>query len=122
MKPLIKWFRKKTETIEYNRFLVTIKADSQFLIRYPKKDYTPKIGECLCGNWTKTINVIKQKILFIDIYLNNQKRIKDLCCEIKIEELNEHNEIIHPTHYSFTVGTEIEKLKWTRFKIKSVLD
>lgn len=117
----LKWF-KKIEIIEYNKFFVSIKTNSHFMIRYPKKDYTPKVGECITGDWSKTLNVIKNKILFFEIFVSNQKKIKELFCEIKVEELNHDNEIINISNFSFNVETDIENLKWTRLEIKSILD
>lgn len=122
MKPILKWFKKNTEAIEYNRFIVTINTNSHFLIRYPQKDYTPKIGECLSGKWTETLHIVKRKKLFIEIYINNQKKATDLLCEVMIQEVNEHNQIINPTYLPFTVGMDSDKSKWTRFEIPAILD
>lgn len=67
MKLLLNWFRKKTESNEYNRFIVTVNTNAQFLIKYPQKDHTPKIGECLSGNWNKIIHIVKRRKLFIEV-------------------------------------------------------
>lgn len=122
MNKLMKWFKKNPKNPDYNLFLITINTNSEFLIRYPQKDYSPKIGECLSGTWSKKINVMKQKNLFLDIYVNNQKKIKDLRCEIKVEEFNEQNETINTSEFSFTVSEELEKIKWNRFEVNSVMD
>lgn len=122
MNPLLKWIKKNEEIIEYNRFIVTVNTNSHFLIRYPQKDYTPIIGECLSGNWMKTIQILKKKKLFVEIFVNNQKKIKDLLCEVTIQEVNEQNQIINPSYFPFTVGSDIEKIKWTRLEIPAVLD
>ncbi|BDQ10789.1 hypothetical protein [Sediminibacterium sp. TEGAF015] len=122
MKPLLKWFKKNTETTEFNRFIVTVTTKAHFLIRYPQKDHTPKIGECLSGHWTETIHIVKRKKLFIEIYVNNQKKANDLLCEVMVQELNDQNQIINPSYFPFTVGTDIEKSKWTRFEIPAILD
>lgn len=122
MIPLLKWFRKNTETTEFNRFIVTVTTNSHFLIRYPQKDLTPKIGECLSGNWTETIHIVKRKKLFIEVYVNNQKKANDLLCEVMVQEVNDQNQIINPSYFPFTVGTDTEKSKWTRFEIPAILD
>lgn len=122
MKPILNWFKKNTDTTVYNRFVVTVNTNSQFLIRYPQKDHTPKIGECLSGNWTKDIQIAKRKKLFIEIYVNNYKKINDLLCEVIIHEVNEQNQIINPTYFPFTVGVNTEKSEWTRFEIPAILD
>lgn len=119
---MFNWFKNKLVLFEYNKFIVNINTNSHIMIRYPKKDYTPKIGECHSGDWSKTMNIIKNKILFIEVYVNNQKKIIDLLCEIKVEELNYDNEVINTSNFSFKIGTEIQNLKWTRFEIKSILD
>lgn len=122
MKHFWKWFKKNIEQIEYNKFLVSIKTNSHFMIRYPKKDYTPKIDECISGHWSKTMNIIKNKILYIEVFVNNQKKIINLPCEIKIEELDNDNCVINISNFTFNVETEVENLKWTKFEIKSILD
>jgi hypothetical protein len=122
MKHFWKWFKKNIEQIEYNKFLVSIKTNSHFMIRYPKKDYTPKIGECISGHWSKTMNIIKNKILYIEVFVNNQKKIINLPCEIKIEELDNDNCVINISNFTFNVETEVENLKWIKFEIKSILD
>ena len=119
---LIELVQKNTATIEYNRFIVTVNTNSHFLIRYPQKDHTPKIGECLSGNWTETIHIIKRKKLFIEIFVNNQKKATDLLCEVIIQEVNEQNQIINPSYFPFTIGTDTDKSKWTRFEIPAILD
>lgn len=118
----MKWFRKKLETIEYNKFIVSIQTNSHFLIRYPRKDYTPRLGECLSGKWGKTINVIKKNLLFIEIYVSNQKNIIDLICELKIEELDGDDNVINTSNFLFNVGTGIKNLVWNRFEVKSILE
>lgn len=122
MKPILNWFRKNTESIEYNRFIVTVNTNAQFLIKYPQKDHTPKIGECLSGNWTKTIHIVKRRKLFIEVFVNNHKNINDLLCEVIIQEVNEQNQIINPSYFPFTIGTYTDKSKWTRFEIPAILD
>ena len=122
MKPILNWFKKNTEIVEYNRFIVTVNTNSHFLIRYPQKDHTPKIGECLSGNWTETLHIVKRKKLFIEIYVNNQRKATHLLCEVMIQEVNENNQIINPTYLPFTVGIDSDKSKWIRFEIPAILD
>jgi len=123
MKNILNWFKKNIETIEFYKFKVSITTSCDFfMIRYPKKDYSPKISECISGSWSKTLNVIKNNILYIEVYVNNQKKIVDLLCEIKIEELNNDNETVNISNFSFITDTEVGNFKWKRFEIKSIFD
>jgi hypothetical protein len=68
------------------------------------------------------MNIIKNKILYIEVFVNKKKKIINLPCEIKIEELDNDNCVINISNFTFNVETEVENLKWIKFEIKSILD
>ncbi|MFZ9208812.1 MAG: hypothetical protein ACO21X_07705 [Sediminibacterium sp.] len=121
MNIFFRWFRKKNVQLEYHKFVVSVNTESNFLIKYPKKDYSPKISESLSGNWCKELHVILGKPLYIEVFVNNPIKKTSLFSEVKVDEINEEEEIINTTSFSFKVDTEIENLTWNRFEVKSVL-
>lgn len=109
---------------EYNTFMVYITTTEPtcFIIKYPRKDYSPRIDECTTKQWERKLNVIKSKPLFLEVFVSNPTAIKNLVCNVQIDELNFDNEVIQSDHYSFTAGLKLDEWKWRRFEVKSKLD
>lgn len=120
----LNFLKKRSNKIEYNKFYVTIRTSSKtnFLIRYPRKDYGSRIAECNSDNWERLLNVYKFKPLFVDLYVSNSKKIQNLECELIIEEINNDNEVINKKSEKFIIGTDLESWNWKKFQLESILD
>lgn len=109
---------------EFNKFLVSVQTSEPtcFMIKYPRKDYSPRIDECTTKQWDRKLHVIKSKPLFLELFVSNPTAIKNLVCDVQIDELNFDNEVIQSEKYSFTAGLKLDEWKWKRFEVKSKLD
>lgn len=123
-KRLIQILNNSTKKVEYNRFYITIRTNQKtnFLIRYPRKDYGSRIAECNSDSWERLLNVYKFKPLFVDLYVSNSKKFQQLECELTMEELNNDNEVINKKIEKFPVGTDLETWNWKKFQLNSILD
>lgn len=93
-----------------------------FQIKYPRKDYSPRIDECTSTLWERKLNVIKSKPLYLEVFVTNPTAIKNLNCDVRIDELNFDNEVIKSTTFSFKAGLKLSEWKWEKFEVKSILD
>ena len=114
---------KRTQE-EFNKFVVYIQTNNPtcFIIKYPRKDYSPRIDECTTNKWERKLHVIKSKPLYLEVFVSNPTAIKNLVCDVQIDELNFDNEVIQSDKHSFTAGLKLDEWKWRRFEVKSKLD
>lgn len=124
MKKLALFGRSKNVHQEFNRFMVYIETSHPtcFQIKYPRKDYSPRIDECTSAQWERKLHVIKSKPLFLEIFVTNPTAIKHLNCAVKVDELNGDNEVIKTTNFAFKIGLKLAEWKWEKFEVKSILD
>jgi len=114
----------KNSKQEFNKFMVYIETNQPtcFQIKYPRKDYSPRIDECTSTLWERKLNVIKSKPLYLEVFVTNPTAIKNLNCDVRIDELNFDNEVIKSTTFSFKAGLKLSEWKWEKFEVKSILD
>ncbi len=93
-----------------------------FQIKYPRRDYSPRIDECTSIRWERKLHVVKSKPLFLEIFVTNPTAIKNLTCDVQVDELNADNEVIKTTNFSFKTGPKLAEWKWEKFEIRSILD
>ncbi len=124
MKRLSLFKGKRKTQFEHNKFLVQVQTNesASFIIKYPRKDYSPRIDECTSTYWERTLHVLKSKPLFVEVFVCNPTAVKKLMCTLKIDELNADDEIIHTVTHSFNVPLKLDDWKWQRFELKSKLD
>ncbi|MFN5813092.1 MAG: hypothetical protein ACK46B_03145, partial [Bacteroidota bacterium] len=116
--------RSKNAQQEFNKFMVYIETNQPtcFQIKYPRKDYSPRIDECTSTIWERKLNVVKGKPLFLEVFVTNPTAIKNLNCGVKVDELNADNEVIKTSSFSFKAGLKLQDWKWEKFEVKSILD
>lgn len=114
----------KNSQQEFNKFIVYIETNQPtcFQIKYPRKDYSPRIDECTTTLWERKLNVIKSKPLYLEVFVTNPTAIKNLNCDVRVDELNFDNEVIKSTMFSFKAGLKLAEWKWEKFEVKSILD
>ena len=124
MKKLTLFGGSKNSQLEFNKFMVYIETNHPtcFQIKYPRKDYSPRIDECTSCLWERKLNVIKSKPLYLEVFVTNPTAIKNLNCDVTINELNFDNEVIKTTGFSFKAGLKLAEWKWEKFEVKSILD
>ncbi|MFZ9263246.1 MAG: hypothetical protein ACO23W_04860 [Chitinophagaceae bacterium] len=124
MKNLSLFGTSRNSQQEFNKFIVYIETNQPtcFQIKYPRKDYSPRIDECTSIKWERKLNVLKSKPLFLEVFVTNPTGIKNLTCDVKVDELNFDNEVIKSTTFTFKPGLKLQDWKWEKFKVNSILD
>ena len=110
MRKLSLFGASKNSQQEFNKFIVYIETNQPtcFQIKYPRKDYSPRIDECTSIKWERKLNVVKSKALFLEIFVTNPTAIKNLTCDVKVDELNFETKSIGLRHSSLPLQQPAE--------------